>query len=391
MHSDSSHDSQNEAFMRRALELARKAWGRTHPNPMVGAVIVEEGRIAAEGFHEEAGADHAEIVALKNLGRPPAAGATLVVTLEPCSTQGTTGSCAEAILAAGIRHIVVGARDPNPAHNGKGLDFLRENGVRVEEGVLGDECSDLNIVFNHWIHRNRPFFAAKTAVTIDGKIACRTGESKWITSETARQDVMRWRRLFPAIGVGANTVITDQPRLTSRIENEEEWCPVRFVFDGLLRTVHQKELPSLYTDDFRDRTIVVTTEHAGTGYVRRLKTEGIEVWSLPSKLPRVPFGLFRERCREEKIVGVYFEGGSLLLSEMLQTREIDYLFCYRAPMLFADDKAKPALRGLRTEKINQAIRLTGVHHAFLGDDQLMRGTVQYPEKMSVDEVAFSHG
>lgn len=383
-------DSQKQAFMRQALELAKQGWGETHPNPMVGAVVVEDGQVVAEGFHKKAGEDHAEVIALKKLGRPGSAGTVLFVTLEPCSTTGQTDACTTAILASGVKRVVIGARDPNPAHAGRGLALLRENGIEVEEGVLADECTDLNMVFNFWITRQKTFFAAKTATTLDGKIACRTGESKWITGETARRDVMRWRRLFPAIGVGTNTVLKDQPRLTSRLD-DEEWCPIRFVFDGLLRTAHQKDLPSVYTDKFRDRTVVVTTEHAGTGYARRLAAEGLKVWCFPSKLPRVPFGLFRERCAQEGIVGVYFEGGSLLLSEMMQSKEIDYLFCYRAPMLFADDKAKAVLRGLRTEKIEQGIRLSDVKHAVLGDDQLMRGLMQYPEKLSVDEVIFSHG
>jgi len=382
-------DPQSEQFMRRCLELANLGWGTTHPNPMVGAVIVEDGRVVGEGFHALAGGDHAEVAAIKNLGRPPAPGATLFVTLEPCSTEGRTGACTEAILAAGVKRVVVGARDPNPAHAGQGTTQLREAGVEVQEGVLAEDCTDLNIIFNHWITRQSSFFAGKVATTMDGKIACRTGASKWITGETARRDVMRWRRLFPAIGVGTNTVLQDGPRLTSRLE-AEEWCPIRFVFDGLLRTAHPKELPSLYTDEFRHRTIVVTTEHAGTGYVRRLIAEGLKVWCFPSEVPRVPFTLFRRRCTEEGIVGVYFEGGSQLLSEMMQNREINYLFCYRAPMLFADDKAKALLRGLRTEKIDQALRLSHVKHASHGDDQLMRGLIQYPEKMSVDETIFSH-
>jgi diaminohydroxyphosphoribosylaminopyrimidine deaminase / 5-amino-6-(5-phosphoribosylamino)uracil reductase len=382
-------DPQSQQFMRRCLELANLGWGKTHPNPMVGALIVEDGRVVSEGFHAQAGGDHAEVAALKNLGRTPSPGAILFITLEPCSTVGRTGACTEAILSAGLKRVVIGGRDPNPAHAGRGILYLREAGVEVQEGVLAEECDDLNIVFNHWITRQRSFFAAKVATTMDGKIACRTGASKWITEETARRDVMRWRRLFPAIGVGTNTVLQDDPRLTSRLD-EEEWCPIRFVFDGLLRTAHPKDLPSLYTDEFRDRTIVVTTEHAGTGYIRRLNAEGLNVWCFPSELPRVPFDLFRRRCTDEGIVGVYFEGGSQLLSEMMQNREIDYLFCYRAPMLFADDKAKAVLRGFRTEKMDQAIRLSQVKHASHGDDQLMRGMIQYPEKLSVDETIFSH-
>lgn len=381
-------DSKNQ-FMGRALELARKGWGTTHPNPMVGAVIVENGQIVAEGFHERPGGPHAEIAALKNLGRPPAEGAVMYVTLEPCSTHGRTGPCTEAIWAAGLRHLVIGTKDPNPVHCGHGITLLRDKGVTVEVGVLEGDCLDLNLIFNAWIPEKRTFFAAKVATTLDGKIACRTGESQWITSEEARADVMSWRRLFPAIGVGTNTVLKDQPRLTSRLETE--WSPIRFVFDGLLRTAHQKDLPSIYTDEFRDRTIVVTTEHAGTGYIRRLTTEGLNVWCFPNKTPKVPFPLFRQRCAEEGIEGVYFEGGSQLLSEMMQLRELDYLFAYRAPMFFADDKAKPVLRGLRTEKISQAIRLKNVRHAFFGDDQLVRGYLSYPERINVDEIALSHG
>jgi len=375
--------------MARALELARQGWGETHPNPMVGAVIVENGTVVAEGYHARAGEDHAEVAALKALGRRPGEGATLIVTLEPCSTEGRTGPCTEAICEAGIRHVIVGAEDPNPAHSGRGLTLLRERGVQVESGVLESECTDLNLLFNFWIREKKTFFAGKLATTLDGKIACRTGESKWITGEVARRDVMRWRRLFPGIGVGTNTVLSDQPKLTSR--QDEEWCPIRFVFDGLLRTAHQKELPGLYTDKFRERTIVVTTEHAGTGYVRRLSSEGIKVWSFPNNTPKVPFPLFRQKCAEEGILGVYFEGGSQLLSEMMQARELNYLFTYQAPMFFADDKAKPALRGLRTEKIEQGIRLGDVRHCTLGDDHLVRGSISYPTKFSVDEVVFSHG
>lgn len=383
-------DSQKKEWMGRALDLARRGWGRTHPNPMVGALIVEDGTIVAEGFHQQAGGDHAEVAALKALGRSPAPGAVLFVTLEPCSTQGRTGACTDGIVQAGLRKVVVGARDPNPAHAGRGLHLLREQGVDVEEGVLAEECADLNLIFNSWTERQRTFFAAKVATTMDGRIACRTGESKWITGESARRDVMRWRRLFPAIGVGTNTVLKDRPRLTSRLDGEE-WCPIRFVFDGLLRTAHQKDLPSLYTDEFRDRTVVVTTEHAGTGYVRRLNSEGLNVWCFPNSTPKVPFSGFRERCASEGIVGVYFEGGAQLLSEMMQTRELDYLFAYRAPLFFADDKAKPVLRGLRTEKIDQGVRLRDVRHAFLAEDQLVRGHVNYPDKLNIDEVVFSHG
>lgn len=377
--------------MRRALELARGVWGTTHPNPMVGAVVVEQGRIVAEGATAPDGGPHAERVALNALGRAPVAGAVLYVTMEPCSTAGRTGACTEAILAAGIKRVVTGAVDPNPAHDGRGLKVLREAGVEVTAGVLEEECRDLNLIFNHWITRREPLLAAKIASTMDGRIACRTGDSQWITGEAARLDVMRWRRLFPAIAVGAGTVLHDNPRLTSRLPDTQEWCPVRFVFDGLLRTVTDKVLPQVYTDEFHERTIVVTTPHGGMGYVRKLLDLGVKVWVMPSALQRVELKDFRAKCAANGISGVLVEGGVQLLSELLRERQIDYLFSYRAPMLLADDRARPMLNGLRTEKLEQAIRLADVRHAELGGDLLTRGRMVYPDKLSVDETVFRLG
>ncbi len=380
--------SGHEAFMRQALAVARRGWGDTHPNPLVGALIVENGAVVAEGFHARAGEAHAEVNALQALGRKPALGATLYVTLEPCSTHGRTPPCCTAIAEAGLTRVVVGATDPNPAHAGKGFDILRAAGIEVVPGVLAAECADLNLIFNHWITTGRPLFAAKSGGTLDGKVATRTGDSKWITSEQSRADGHRWRRLFPAIAVGAGTVRADNPRLTARVDGKE-WCPWRFVFDGLLRTVTDKSMPGVYTDEFRERTIVVTTSHGGMGYVRKLNGMGVKAWVLPAQSPKVNFTDFRKRCIEEGIPAVFFEGGAQLLSELLQARELDYLFTYHAPVLFADDKGKSILRGLRTETLENAIRLTQVRHEVHGDDTLMRGFVQYPEKMFVDEATFS--
>ena len=379
---------EHEPFMRRALDVARRGWGDTHPNPLVGALIVENGTVVAEGHHARAGEAHAEINALKALGRRPAPGATLYVTLEPCCTHGRTPPCTDAIADAGITRVVIGATDPNPAHAGKGFDVLRAGGVEVVTGVLADECADLNLIFNHWITTGRPLFAAKSGVTLDGKVATRTGDSKWITSEQSRADGHRWRRLFPAIAVGAGTVRADNPRLTARL-NGTEWCPWRFVFDGLLRTVTDKAMPNVYTDEFRERTIVVTTAHGGMGYVRKLNSLGVKTWLLPAQSPKVNFADFRARCIVEGIPAVFFEGGAQLLSEVLQARELDYLFTYHAPVLFADDKGKSILRGLRTESLDQAIRLERVRHEVLGDDSLMRGFVKYPDKMFVDDAVFT--
>ena len=380
----------HEHFMRRALAAARQGWGNTHPNPLVGAVIVEQGEVVAEGFHARDGDPHAEIMALHHLERLPRPGATLYVTLEPCCTQGRTGACTTAIIAAGIQHVVVGATDPNPVHAGHGFEVLRAAGVEVTEGVLADDCIDLNLIFNHWITTQTPLLAAKAAVTLDGKIATRTNDSEWITGEMARADVHHWRRLFPAIAVGAGTILSDNPSLTSRL-GDEVWCPVRFVFDGLLRTVLDKSLPKVYTDEYKHRTIVVTTPHGGLGYMRKLQAMGVQVWNLPSSTMRAPLPDFRKKCAEAGITGVYFEGGALIISELLQFRQLDYLFVYRAPVLLGDEKAKSVFKGLRTEKLLNAVRMKNVRHASFGPDQLMRGHVAYPEKLQVDETTFSLG
>ena len=375
----------DEFFMRRALELARQAWGCTHPNPLVGALIVEDGQVVAEGFHAQDGGPHAERVALAALGRPPAPNSTLYVTLEPCSTHGRTGACCDAIRQAGIRRVVVGATDPNPAHAGQGLELLRSSGVEVVAGVLATECADMNLLFNHWITTGGPLLAAKVASTLDGKIACRTGESKWITGEAARADVHHWRRYFPGIAAGAMTILKDNPRLTARAPDGTTWCPLRFVFDGLLRTVSHSQLPHVYTDEYRERTIVVTTPHGGMGYARKLRDLGVQVWVMPTPNQRVNFADFRRRCSEEKVTGVYFEGGAQLISELLRSRQLDYLFAYRAPVLFADEKAKGMFTGLRPDAVAQAVRLAEVRQATFGDDSLMRGRVTYPDKLALDE------
>ena len=375
----------HERFMRRAIELAVRAWGRTHPNPMVGAVLVERGRIVAEGFHEAAGRPHAEREALAALGRAPAPGATLYTTLEPCSTAGRTGACTEAILASGLRRVVAGAPDPNPAHAGRGYALLRAGGVEVVAGVLEAECADLNLIFNHWITRAEPLFAGKLAATIDGRIATRAGQSRWITGEAARADVHRWRALFPAIAVGAGTVAADDPRLTARREGLPAECPVRFVFDGRLRSVGAGELPQLYRDEFAGRTVVVTARGAGGEAVRRLEALGVRVWAFEAAGARVPFSRFRARCAAEGITGVFFEGGAQLLSALLAERQLDYLFAYQAPAVLADARAAPALVGLKAESLAQAVRLADVRRAALGEDGLVRGRLVYPERLETDE------
>ena len=368
----------SNAHMLVALEQARKGWGNTHPNPMVGAVIVEQDQVVATGYHKAAGKDHAEVDALRNLGRQPASDAVLYVTLEPCCTHGRTPPCTEAILDAGIRQVYIGTSDPNPKVAGQGIQQLREAGVEVHSGkLLEKQCRDLNLIYNHWISNSlSPLLAGKVATTLDGFTATRDKQSKWITSEQARQDVMRWRRLFPAIAVGAGTVLTDDPSLTARHYEEETWSPIRFVFDSLLRSWSASK--TLYSDSFSHRTILVTTETAPSELVLQVEKAGIQYWKLPSQEGRPCLQAFREKCKELQISGVLFEGGSELLSSLLNQGQLDYLFAYRAPKILGDPSAQPVFQGRQISTLDEAIQLVDIHHDSLGDDQLIRGHIHNP-------------
>ena len=361
--------------MRRALRLARQGWGATHPNPMVGAVIADGAKLLAEGYHAGAGKPHAELDALSLLKPPFSGETTLYVTLEPCSTSGRTPPCTDAIIKSGIKRVVIGTTDPNPLHAGSGIDLLREAGITVRTGVLAGDCKDLNLIFNHWITRHTPLIAGKTATTIDGRIATRTGNSKWITGKLARKDVMRWRRLFPSIAVGSGTVLADNPHLTSRL-GKEVVCPIRFIFDGSLRTVGDP-MPNVYTDEHKERTIVIAYKTADATLKSRLAEVGITIWEFSDEDNIEAISHFRERCLLDDITGVLCEGGSNLLSSMLLTRNLDYLFSYRAPKLFADDQALPMLKGALGKDIDEAPYLSDVKHRILGKDQLMRGFLVY--------------
>lgn len=366
----------DEQLMERAIELAKRAWGQTHPNPMVGAVIVEQDEIVAEGWHHEAGQPHAEIEALRALGRQPGKDATLYVTLEPCSTRGRTGACTDAILESGIQNLVVGASDPNPDHAGRGLDQLRSAGIKVNEGVLADECNDLNLIFNHWIVHQQPLIAMKVALTLDGKFAAASGHSKWVTGEVSRADVMWWRRYFPAIAVGANTLLSDNPSLTSRID-DTIWCPRRFVFDRTLKTVTADPLLKLYSDTHRERTTVLCSSAASSQSRSRLEVQGVAVWELPEVDGHLDLEAFRQRCADEDIYGVYFEAGPEMASNLLRQKFVDYAFVYKAPKFINDSETAAIGSSESTQSIDDALQLKQVRHTVLGEDILIRGSLDY--------------
>ncbi|MGE9291952.1 MAG: bifunctional diaminohydroxyphosphoribosylaminopyrimidine deaminase/5-amino-6-(5-phosphoribosylamino)uracil reductase RibD, partial [Puniceicoccales bacterium] len=268
----------DERWMRRAIEVARKGWGSTHPNPLVGAVLADGEKLLSEGYHEVAGGPHAEVQALRGVSGEIPESATLYVTLEPCSTVGRTPACTQAIIEAGVRRVVVGALDDDSRHQGRGLEVLRSAGIIATAGVLEEDCRDLNLIFHHYHRTGRPLIAAKVATTIDGRTAVEGGASKWITGEKSRINVHEWRRYFPAIAVGARTVLADDPALTSRL-GSKVFCPIRIVFDRTGRLVESHDRRIL-TDRFRDKTVVMVSE-AAFGKVRDAVPEEVRVVRCP--------------------------------------------------------------------------------------------------------------
>ncbi len=366
-----SHDY----WMGAALEWARKGWGTTHPNPMVGCVIVEGEEMVAGGFHPKPGEGHAEARALEALGRRPGRGAVLYVTLEPCSTFGRTPPCTQRILESGIRKVVVGTVDPNSAHDGRGLKNLREAGVEVVEGVREAECRDLNLIFNHAITREgRPLVAMKLAMTLDGKVATANGESQWITGPEARLDVARWRRYFPAIAVGANTVIRDKPRLTSRLPDHDEWCPRRFILDSDLRSLIEAPEAPVFTDGHVDRTVLVARRGPGESRRALAENKGLTVWEVDANADgRVSPESFIRSCRDAGLTGIWLEPGEQLGQRFLADGVVDYLFAYSAPFILGDAAGKSPLHFQQAERLSDGVRLKDPQFAQFGEDRLLRG------------------
>ncbi len=367
-------------YMRAAITEARKGMGRTHPNPAVGAVIVHQGKVVAAGHTQPAGQAHAEVVALSQFasaGLAADASTVLYVTLEPCCTTGRTPPCTDAIIQSGIGTVVIGSRDPNPKHHGQAKQLLEQAGVVVREGVLEKDCRDLNLIFNWQMEKGSPFFAGKIATTIDGCIATRAGSSKWITGDAARADVHFWRGYFPAIAVGAGTVLADNPSLTCRIPGQPESCPDRFIFDSGL-TSFREPLPKVYGDAFKDRTIVVTDASQALRSARLEEEHGIRFWLIEDVSAASGMSAFARRFAQSEHTGLYIEGGARLLSTFLRHKLLHYLFAYRAPRLLADDNGLHPFMGQHPGTMGEAIGLEEVHQASFGEDQLMRGFVVYP-------------
>jgi diaminohydroxyphosphoribosylaminopyrimidine deaminase/5-amino-6-(5-phosphoribosylamino)uracil reductase len=355
---------QDERFMRRALALARRGLGKTSPNPVVGAVLVRAGEIIGEGWHRRAGGPHAEVFALRNVN---ARGATLYVTMEPCCTFGKTPPCTDAVIAAGVKRVVVAALDPNPKHNGRGLKILRRAGIRVEHGLLAEEATVMNEAFNKWITTGLPLVIAKAAMSLDGKIATRTGNARWITSETARREGHKLRAKVDAIMVGANTVRCDDPQLTVRhgVSGKQ---PLRVVVDGRGRTPMTSKL---FNDAHWKRTVVLTTRLSSTRWRRYLILRGIDVVIAPQKGAPVDLRAGLEALGSRNVTSVLIEGGGELHGSLFDARLVDKVMFFYAPIVIGGRKAVTAVAGEGAVKVRNAVRLRDCRWKHLGKGEMI--------------------
>lgn len=364
--------SSDAFWMRRALRLAKKAIGWTSPNPPVGAVIVKNNLLIAEGYHEGAGKPHAEAIALTKAGRE-AEGATLYVTLEPCDHYGRTPPCTQAIIASKIRRVIVGTIDPNPIANGRGIARLKEAGIEVTVGVLEKEAKELIAPFAKFITEKIPFVTLKLAMSADGKIATKTRESKWLTDEPSRRFVHRLRHEHDAVMVGVGTILTDDPQLNVRLVRGKVKQPMRVIVDSQAKTSPTAKVIC----SAESPCIIATTEQAPAERVEQLVKAGAKVWKLPAdSLGRVDLLELLKRLAERGVVSVLVEGGSELAGSFLKQRLIDRVILFIVPLLIGGHDAVPAIGGEGFDKLEEAVRLSEVRLRKLGRDFILTANVE---------------
>ena len=355
-------------YMRRAMELAERGVGFTNPNPMVGAVIVKGGKVIGEGWHERCGEWHAERNAFRNC-TVPAEGATMYVTLEPCCHYGKTPPCTEAIIEHGIARVVVGMEDPNPLVAGKGIALLREAGIEVVCGVEEEALREQNRVFLKYISTKLPWVAMKTAMTLDGKIATRTGDSKWITGAEARAYVHELRHRFMAILVGIGTAVADDPLLNCRIEGRGVRQPIRVVVDSNARLSLDSQLVKTAGEY---RTIVAHTRFAPEESVKALREAGVEMLLCKEKEGLVDVRNLLELLGQSGIDSILLEGGGSLNYTFLAEGLADELYAFIAPKIVGGMNAKTPVEGAGMEKMADAINLELENVLNIGHDVLLK-------------------
>lgn len=364
-----------EQFMKRAIELAKQGAGWTAPNPLVGAVVVKNGRVIGEGYHRKYGELHAERNALAACSEDPA-GATLYVTLEPCCHYGKTPPCTEIIIEKKIAKVVIGSRDPNPKVAGKGARILWEHGIEVVEDYMREACDALNPVFFHYITTKTPYVVLKFAMTLDGKIATRTGASKWITGEAARNHVHQLRSRYAGILAGIGTVLADDPMLNCRIDGAHQ--PLRIILDSHLRIPmgsrlvrSAKEYPLLIVcnESNRDR-------EEGANRIQKLEEAGAKVWTLPEKNGHPDLNVLMQRLGEEKIDSVLIEGGGTVNEAALKAHIVHHVYAYIAPKIFGGEDAKTPVEGSGIRLPQECAQLRLAKITVLLNDMLLEYDVE---------------
>ncbi|NBR84595.1 MAG: bifunctional diaminohydroxyphosphoribosylaminopyrimidine deaminase/5-amino-6-(5-phosphoribosylamino)uracil reductase RibD [Verrucomicrobia bacterium] len=368
-------------YLQRTLQLARRGRGRTSPNPMVGAVLVRAAKVIGEGWHRRAGGPHAEVAALRDAAQrgERVRGATLYVSLEPCCTHGRTPPCTEAILAAGIRRVVVAAVDPNPAHAGRGVEILRAAGVEIGNGgeTFAGVAARLNEAFNHWIVARTPFVTVKAAMTLDGKIATASGESKWITGERARQVGQQLRFAADAVLVGINTVLADDPSLTARTASGRVRKPVRrFVLDARARTPLDARVAS---DELAKGTTVVVSRAAPAARVKALRAR-VNVLVAPARGGRIDLRWLMKRLGSEGVTSLLVEGGGEVNAAFLEAGLAQRVVFFYAPKILGGRQSRRGVAGEGARRLADLIELHEVEWRRVGEDLMLTARVATGER-----------
>lgn len=360
----------DEKYMKLAIKLAKKGKGQVNPNPLVGALIVKNGKIIGQGYHENYGSAHAEVNALNSVSESPEGG-TIYVTLEPCSHYGKTPPCVDRIIESRLSRVVIGSLDPNHLVAGKGVGKLKAAGIEVTIGVLDKKCKKINEVFRKFIVEKKPYVLLKTAMTLDGKIATATGESKWITGEAARNNVHKLRNEFSAIMVGVETVIKDNPQLTCRVEGGRN--PIRIVVDSILRI----PLTSKVVTEVKEaRTIVATTAAADIEKCEELRKLGVEIIVVKGNDRRVDLTDLIGKLGAMNIDGVLLEGGATLGFSALKEGIVDKVQFYIAPKIIGGHLSKTPVGGEGISNLSEAIKIKNMTTTVVGNDILVEGYVR---------------
>ena len=361
--------SEDEKYMAMAIELAKKGYGYTAPNPVVGAVIVKDGCMIGQGYHEKYGEPHAERNALASCTQSPK-GATIYVTLEPCCHHGKQPPCTEAILQAGISRVVTGSGDPNPLVGGKGIQILKDHGIQVKEHVMKEECDALNQAFFHYIQTGRPYVTMKYAMTMDGKIAAYSGASKWVTGEEARHHVHEQRKKNTAIMVGIGTVLADDPMLNCRIEGGRD--PIRIICDTHLKM----PVTSKIVKTAKDIPTIIACCTADEELQRPYREAGCKILLTEKKMNHIDLEQLMEQLGKEKIDSILLEGGGTLNWAALNAGIVQKIQAYIAPKIFGGTTAKTPVEGIGVEVPDQAFLIKNRTIRLLGEDLLVEGDVE---------------